>query len=249
MEPYCAHEEAETEVSSGEIVALERPLYSIGEAARLLEVPAPTLRRWVDGHVGKKGLTPPVIREDRTGSDAVTWGEFVEAGFLREYRKERVSLQHLRPFIARWRQERRVAYPLADLKPQVDRVRRQLMLELQQLQDEVGLDTSLALVQGVSGQLEWREPMLAFLDKVEFDPGGARRYRPLGNADPVVIDPEVAFGIPQVRGVRTEVIAEAIAGGEQYEAVEEAYRLSRAEVRAAVRWELRLQGHPRSAAA
>ncbi len=47
----------------------------------------------------------PVIREERSGSDTVNWGEFVEAGYLREYRAKQVSLPYLRPVIAILREE------------------------------------------------------------------------------------------------------------------------------------------------
>lgn len=227
---------------------LELPLYSFSEAARLLELQPYKLRRWVNGAVVQGVTYPPVIRLAPTGSNEVTWAEFVEAGFLREYRVRGVTLQHIRPFIEAMRQSQGVRYPLAHFRPQVSRSDHQLMVELKQLQDDVGLDEDLALVKVVSGQLVWAEAMRAFLDKVEFDPDGvSRRMHPLGLGDPVVIDPEIAFGIPQIRGIRTETIAEAIATGESPRQISESYGLHEDEVMAAVRWELRLR--PRTKAA
>jgi uncharacterized protein (DUF433 family) len=227
---------------------LDQALYSIGEAARLLEIAPSKLRRWLDGAVVRGVAYPPVIRQAPAGSGEVTWGEFVEAGLLREYRARGVTLQHLRPFIDRMRAEFRVPYPLAHFEPMVDRPTRQLMVELKRLQDAVGLDDELSLVRSASGQLAWAEPMRAFLDKVEFDQAGiGRRLRPLGRTEPVVIDPEVAFGIPQIRGVRTETIAEAIAAGESPSQVVAGYGLTVEEVMAALRWELRVR--PRALAA
>jgi uncharacterized protein (DUF433 family) len=227
---------------------LDQPLYSIGEAARLLEIVPSRLRRWLDGAVVRGTAYPPVIRREPTSAAEVTWGEFVEAGLLREYRGRGVTLQHLRPFIDRMRGEFGVPYPLAHFEPIVDRPTRQLMVELKRLQDAVGLDDELSLVRPVSGQLTWAEPMRAFLDKVEFDPAGVgRRLYPLGRAEPVVIDPEVAFGIPQIRGIRTEMIAEAIAAGESQDRIGADYGLTGVEITAALRWELRVR--PRAQAA
>ncbi|HEY7202313.1 MAG TPA: DUF433 domain-containing protein [Candidatus Dormibacteraeota bacterium] len=227
---------------------LDQSLYSIGEAARLLEIVPSRLRRWLDGARVRGTSYPPVIRPRPTGSGEVTWGEFAEAGLLREYRGRGVSLQHLRPFIERMRGLYGVAHPLAHFKPLVDRPTGQLMVELRRLQDAVGLSDDLSLVRVVSGQLVWAEPMRAFLDKVEFDPAGiGRRMYPLGRAEPVVIDPEVAFGIPQIRGVRTEIIGEAIAAGEPPSRIVAGYRVTAEEVMAALRWERRVQ--PRSRAA
>jgi hypothetical protein len=74
---------------------------------------------------------PPVIRPEPTGSNAVTWGEYVEAGYLREYRQRKVSLQHLRPVIDRFREVFGVVYPLAHFKPFVGPGRR-LVLQIEQ---------------------------------------------------------------------------------------------------------------------
>jgi uncharacterized protein (DUF433 family) len=227
---------------------LDQPIYSVTEAARLLEIVPSKLRRWLEGALVKGVAYAPVIRPSPRGGSDVTWGEFVEAGLLREYRVRGVTLQHLRPFIEQLRGEYQVSYPLAHFKPMIDTPTRDLLVELKQLQDAVGLDDELSLVRVVSGQLAWAEPMKAFLDKVEFDPAGiGRRMYPLGRAEPVVIDPEVAFGIPQIRGVRTEAIAEAIAAGESQRQVVADYGLTSDEVMAAVRWELRIR--PRTQAA
>jgi hypothetical protein len=89
------------------VEVLQIELYTIAEAARLLRVPASTLRWWLEG----RDEYPPVIRPEPTGSGTVTWGEFVEAGFLRG------SLQRLRPVIDKLREDFGVPYPLAHFKP------------------------------------------------------------------------------------------------------------------------------------
>ncbi|MCA1695932.1 MAG: hypothetical protein LC749_15065 [Actinobacteria bacterium] len=44
--------------------------------------------------------------------------------------------------------------------------------------------------------------------KRQFEDNIARRLRPDGKNSPVMIDPEVAFGLPVVRWVRTEIVHE-----------------------------------------
>lgn len=102
------------------VSVLGRPLYSVSEAARLLEIPSQKLRRWLDGFTVRGQFYPPVIRPEQTGSDDVTWAELVEAGFLRDYRVRRVSLQKLRPVVDEMRRAFGVPYPLAHFKPLVD---------------------------------------------------------------------------------------------------------------------------------
>jgi hypothetical protein len=89
----------------------------MSQAARLLSLRTDTLRRWIDGYERTGTTYAPVIREERTGIDTVTWGEFVEADYLREYRAKQATLQYLRPVIAILREELGVRYPLATLKP------------------------------------------------------------------------------------------------------------------------------------
>ncbi len=76
---------------------LERPVYGVYEAAGLLGLRSDRARSWLDGYERSGVRYPPVIREEHTGEDLVTWGEFVELGYLREYRRKGVPLQQLRP--------------------------------------------------------------------------------------------------------------------------------------------------------
>jgi hypothetical protein len=78
---------------------LERPVYGVSEAAGLLGLRADRARAWLDGYERRGSQYGPVIRVEPTGEDVVTWGEFVELGYLREYRRKGVLLQRLRPVI------------------------------------------------------------------------------------------------------------------------------------------------------
>ena len=50
--------------------------------------------------------------------------------------------------------------------------------------------------------MQLAEPVLAYLDTVDFDPDGSvARVRPLGHNTPVVIDPEIQYGIPQIGSI------------------------------------------------
>jgi len=220
------------------IEILNTPLYAIREAARFLSLHPGKLRRWLEGATVAGRFYPPVLRSKPTESDTVTWAEFVEAGFLREYRAARVSLHHMRPIIEAMRREFNVTYPLAHFKPLIDPANRQLVFELQ---EQLGLEDDLRLVRrrGDSWQIQWAPAVEAFLHKVVFDDRGiAQRMHPLGKESPVVIDPEMTFGIPQIRGVRTETISHAFGVDRKSErAIAREWGLSEAEVKAALQWE------------
>lgn len=213
---------------------LDRPLYSYAEASRLLDLPTETLRRWLDGATRAGVAYDPVIRSEPTGSDSVTWGEFVEAGLLRGYRKKNVPLQRMRPFIQGMRETWQVPYPLAHFKPLI--LNRKLVYELQQ---ETLLDPRLYLFQFEEGQMLMAPPLKQFLARVEFDPGNGavNRLYPHGSTKQVIIDPEVSFGVPQIKGVRTESVAESVAAGESPEQAALSWGLGLGEVVTALEWE------------
>jgi uncharacterized protein (DUF433 family) len=222
------------------VATLHRPLYSYAEAARLLDLPTTTLRWWLEGARRGDVDYPPVIRPERTGGDAVTWGEFVEAGLLRGYRQKSVPLQRMRPFIEKMRERMGVPYPLAHYRPLIDPANRKLVYDLQL---EANLPPDMYLVEFEGGQTELAPPILEFLERVEFDQGvglgPALRYWPAGRASPVAIDPKVAFGEPQIRGIRTELVAESVDAGESEAEASASWGLSTADVRAAIAWEHR----------
>ncbi len=214
---------------------MDRETYSAAAAARLLRVSTATLRWWLEG----REQYSPVLRPEPTGSGNVTWGEFVEAGFLREYGKRR-SLQHLRPVIARLRTEFDVLHPLATCQPFIGPGKD---LTLRTQRDE-NLPNELAIVHEiVSGQLVLTPLASRFMERVDFSeepPHGALRILPMGKDSPVVIDPEYSFGSPTVRGIRTEAVAELVEAGEDIDEVAEDFSLKAAEVRAAVAYEWQL---------
>jgi uncharacterized protein (DUF433 family) len=214
---------------------LERPVYGIGEAAALLGLRSDRTRAWLDGYERQGVQYPPVLRDTPTGDDVVTWGEFVELGYLREYRRKGVSLQLLRPVIEDLRREFETRYPLATAKPYI--YGKQLVLDLQ---EKNGIPQSIAIVVSSGQTILLADEARRFIKKVEFDPpeqGEVRRLRPAGPASPVVIDPLVRFGRPSVQGVATERLWELFDAAESIEEIASGYDLPAELVRAAVAYE------------
>jgi hypothetical protein len=108
---------------------LDRPVYGVPEAAALLGLRAGQAWAWLDG-CSRLGVSyKPVIRVEPTGDEIVTWGEFVELGYLREYRRKGVLLQRLRPVIDELRREFGTPYPLATARPYL--LGKELVMEVQ----------------------------------------------------------------------------------------------------------------------
>jgi uncharacterized protein (DUF433 family) len=222
-------------VSTSSVSILERPVYGVAEAAGLLGLRSDRARAWLDGYAREGVRYPPVIRTEHTGDEIVTWGEFVELGYLREYRRKGVPLQRLRPVIEELRRELDTPYPLATAKPYV--YDKELVLRLQEKAD---LPAAIAIVIRSGQEILMAPETNRFFKKVEFetgDGGAALRLSPAGTASPVVIDPLIRFGRPAVRGVATERLWELHDAGESLEEIADGYDLDLDAVRAAVSYE------------
>lgn len=220
-------------VSHG-VSVLERPVYGVGEAAGLLGLRTDRVRAWLDGYERRGVAYSPVIREESTSDEIVTWGEFVELGYLREYRRCGVPLQRLRPVIDELRREFETPYPLATVRPYV--MGKELVLRIQERNE---LPLAIAIVIRSGQQVMLTEVANRFFRKVEFDPNGvdAQRLHPAGPTSPVVIDPLIRFGQPSVAGVATERLWELFDAGEPIEQIAEGYDLDTELVRAAIAYE------------
>ena len=210
---------------------LDAPVMPMREAARQLRIPASTLQHWLEGGERRNTSYPPVLRPKARGTLEMTWGEVVEARYLRAYRT-RTSMQRLRPFISTMREELRVPYPLAHFQPFVT-TNRELVFQLQQRTD---LPDDLWLVlRGSTGQYRLN-PLLVgdYLHLVDFAEDGhqeAERISPLGKERAVVIDPRITSGAATVRGIRTAVLAERERAGAPVEELADEFGLPEADVR------------------
>lgn len=216
----------------GEVIALlDRDVYSMGQVDRLLGLSSGTACRWIDGYARRDGRHEPLVRTETTGSQIVTWGEFVEARLISEYRRQGVSVFRMRPAIMELRMVFDTKYPLAAAQPFVSAEGRELVLRVQQ---ETNLRPSLRFVvrngQVVAPSLEVHR----FQQAADYDDDMVRRFR---MAENVVIDPEYASGEPTITGRRLRVaaVAEAITAGEQRDAVAEMWDITPQAVDDAVR--------------
>ena len=207
-------------------------MYSLGYAAFLLGLHREQVRAWLDGCERGGRRYPSVIRESSTGESDVTWGEFVELGYLREHRRKSVSLQYLRPVIASLREEFQTLHPLATAKPYIGG--RELVMKLQ---ERHGLPYQIAIIGRNDGSLIPTKDTERFLQKVVFDPpdiGDAVRFHPAGDTSPVVIDPLRRFGDPTLDGVAVERLWELHDAGESAAEIAEGYDMAEDRIRIAI---------------
>lgn len=213
---------------------LARAIYSYGDVDRLAGLRAGTARRWLEGYTRQGRFYDPVLRPRPTGSDAVTWGEMVEARLLAELRERDVPVQRLRPALERLREEFG-PYPLAHARPFLDVEGRELV---RVVQDQVGLDRALQLVVVRDGQVLLTPASERFRSAIDYDGPVASLLRPDLRTPEVVMDPRRTFGQPAIRNVRTESLAEDYRAGASRDELVDLYDLTHDQVDAAIRFEL-----------
>ena len=213
-----------------------QPIYTVSAAADLLRVPLRTLRRWIDGDEYRGRSYAPIIRAEPTGSNEVTWAEFVEAGLLAQYRRQlQVDLSEIRTVVAALREKYGDPYPLASQRPWEGPNRRLLV----DLQERHRLSGELWLVAPATGQPLLLPPADAFVRRVDWDNDRAVAWRPHEDDNsPVRCLPEYRGGRPSISGISTIAVFEHIEGGESSEEVAEDFDLSIDEVRWAVAYEV-----------
>lgn len=215
---------------------ITQPIYALPEAARLARIPSSTLKRWIHGHsrrssYGEPVFDEPVLRAEPTGVDELTWGEFVEAIYLRAYRGKKIPLPRLRRLVAELREELETPYPLATQKLFVSGrdVFRRVSDDL-----EASPEKQLAMEQAVVRYLESL--------KLEFTADGyVIQWRPAEGDGLVLLQPDLSFGAPVVDvGVRTEVLFESFAAGDTIAAIVDGFKVPVEQVEAAIRYETKL---------
>ncbi|MFF0271584.1 DUF433 domain-containing protein [Kribbella sp. NPDC004536] len=212
---------------------LDRELYSVPEAARLLGLSSSTLHYWLEGGERRGVRYEPIIRPEPVGRRSLTWAEFIEAGWLSTYRRRRqIPMSQLRAFISVLRAELGIPYPLAHSKSWVSG--RTLVL---QAQEAVSLAPEFQVVSRVGTQLMLTYAGETFMERVVWDGDVAAGWKPHTSESPVEVRPGVRFGRPAVAGISTAGLFDEAEEGASAEEIADDFSLSVAEVRWALSYE------------
>ncbi len=208
---------------------LHREVYVMGQVDRLLGLGVGTARRWIDGYERRGRRYEPLVREETTGSDVVTWGEFVETRLIAEYRSRGVGIIRMRPAIMALRTEFGTDYPLATARPFLSEDGRDLVLRIQ---DEMVLSPSLRFVLRTNQNVLLSMEVQRFQQDAEYEETDEVRRFGLFGTHNVVLDPEYGFGEPTIRGrrLRVSAIAEAIAAGETRDDIRATWDISESDI-------------------
>jgi len=217
-------------------------MYSFAQVDDLLGLRRPTSSRWIDGYSRTGKRYAPVIREQSTGNQLATWGEFVECRLLSEYRDAGVPMVNMRPVVQRLRDELGSQYPLASSQMWLEPRGKELVYHIQ---NDLGRDLDEKLWVVRTGQyeleLDWTLPAERFAKAANWDDSQLEllSLRMPGNV--IEINPRMGFGDPVLVGcnIRTDVIGELVRAGEPVSWIADTYGIDEAQVNAAAAYEQR----------
>lgn len=204
------------------------PNYQVGEAARYAQISAQTVAKWHSISGSAPLLTG---RARRTG---LSYMQLVEVAVVAAFRKSGVSLRNIRE--AREYASKVLAseYPFAEYRFKSDG--KTLLMDYAQIIGEEGGDKLLEL--NKKGQLAWKEFIDERLHEFDYDDGGVVvRWHVRGADSPVIVDPRLCFGTPNVFGVPTWVLKSRWMSGEKLNDIAEDFSVSPSDVIEALKFE------------
>lgn len=217
------------------------PVYSIGDAASYLRIPAGTIRSWTVGRsypttISSSFFSPLITIKD-CKPRLLSFTNLVEVHILRAIRKQhKIQLDKVRDALDFIEAEFKVSHPLARARFRTDGV-------------DLFVERYGSLINAsCRGQTDLKDALNAHLERIEPDDTGlAIKLYPFTQSPEensprlVVMDPRVAFGrlVIAGTGITARILVERFHAGDSIEYLAEDYDRDRVEVEEAIRCELR----------
>jgi uncharacterized protein (DUF433 family)/DNA-binding transcriptional MerR regulator len=203
------------------------PAYQIKAAAAYSGISQNTVRNWQSG-----AISP------RTKGRSLSYLQLQELAIVAVMRKLNVSLSAIRCARNYLASSFGTEFPFAD-----ERVKCDGQDVLVEASDLLKGELDILVVASKGGQYAWPEIIGRRFAEFEYERGVALKWCVAAGSEPIVIDPRVCFGAPVVSGgIPTWAIRGREKAGENDEDIAEDFRISVAQVRAALAFEHDLMG-------
>jgi uncharacterized protein (DUF433 family) len=188
-----------------------RAIFTLRETAGYLGMPKSTVHEWARPPAGNAPLITVFPRRGREAT--VPFVGFAEAYVLSAFRKAGVPLQRIRPAVEALSHEIGIEHALASTHLYTDGAEVLFDYASERSDDEL-----LELVVVRTGQRQFSELVRDYLRRISYGTDGWAsqvRLPTYGHAD-VVVDPDVAFGLPIVThgGARVEDLVDRFLAGD-----------------------------------
>ncbi|WP_417807281.1 DUF433 domain-containing protein [Thioclava sp.] len=196
---------------------LRLPAYRVGEAASYARISAQTVAAWEKSYTPKRRSVLTV----REAGQGLSFLQLIEIAVVAELRRVGLSLEKIRTARAYFCQALNHQTPFAtqDFKTDGTDI-------LQEMKSADGkLITDKLVVANASGQLAWTEFLGNQFQEFHYGDGIVVSWKVSGPQSELVIDPQVSFGAPSVRGIMTRAIKSEYAAGSNIDEIAEDYDL------------------------
>lgn len=216
--------------------AFGKGIYTVPEAARMINMPARNLRRWLGGyeHHGKQEapLWRPQHQVEHDEAIVIGFRDLIEARIVNSLREMRIGLPTIRKCIARARDLVGDERPFSTRQFKTDR--KSIFLEIWREVGEPEL-IDLKSLQGVFSRV-----VAPSLTGLEFDHEAASRWWLLDGKRTIVADPERSFGQPIVAesGIPTRRLAQVVKAEGSVDAAAKLFDIRPRLIRDALEYEL-----------
>jgi len=225
---------------SGRDAPERAPLSPVAEAARYARVAVSTLRNWADGYRVADGVYPPLLelpRERPLGQLCLSFENLIEAALIGAWRRRGISLQRIR---TAHRIASREFGPHPFARQRVWVAGRDLFAQADAEESPGSSFTTLTR----GGQRALAPAIERHLETIDWESGIASAWRPPEGENIVRLNPRIGFGLPTVRGIRTEVLLQRFLARENVGEIADDFGLEPPEVEQAIRYEWALQQPP-----
>lgn len=209
---------------------IELPAYRVAEAARYAQTTPQTIGNWQRVRAGRARAIAP--REDGSG---LSYLQLIEVGVVSAMRKSGVGLTKIREARDYLSRQFGSEYPFAQYRFKTDG--KSILMDYEQIEGDRVKDRLLVVSE--AGQLAWNRILSNLLREFDYadEDEIVRAWRVAGVNSPILIDPRVAFGAPQVNGTPTWVLKERWNSGESVKDIAADYCLDSQTVFAALEFE------------
>lgn len=179
-----------------------QPMYSFGEAARLAHVSPSTVRNWLIGYTDRGREIPPLFSSHTSDIPRVSFLQLIEITVAAKFRKAKgVSYPRVYAAYANAQQSYNLQYPFAHLK--LESLGGHIIARMNG--EEPGQSH-----QTLDSPAQWSLPglVLETIHQIVYEEDLAARWFPVGQDQPIVVDPRISTGIPTIvgRGVTVKTI-------------------------------------------
>jgi uncharacterized protein (DUF433 family) len=203
------------------------PVYSIADAAKYADAHPNTVAYW------HRGGDPILDRGSDKSGTPLSYLELAEVAFVAVMRARGITMPRIRSAREYLHDKLGSPYPFASVKFKTEGIH--ILLNLRDFSPNA--DENDVIIADQGGQTAWGEMLSKKFHEFDYVHDLAMRWFPQGRSSPVFIDPRIAFGEPNVKGVPTKSLRGRAIAGDSFNSIKADFRLTIPEIRAALQFE------------